>query len=477
MGGGKQHPGFPNPNPTVSHWQDPPHRLASHRTTPELPTDEAWDHVIIGSGISGAAIAHKLLTRKPLLRVLMLEARTAASGASGRNGGHCRPGWWSHFRRYAASFGEAEALRLERHEEQTVADVAAFVREHGVRNDFQDVETADVFTTDAAFRGALDALAFRDEVRARTPGDVGPSVERTVWRAEDARARLGIPGIAGAITYPAHAQNPYLLVCRMLELALDAGLNLQTNTPALSVEEEEEEETADGDGAKWTVRTERGAVRARNVVLATNAYTNSLYRGLAATGFLTPARSQVAALRPGSGMDYGYLTGHSGGPVDVPTDDYYMTTPAGVVVWGGGRCLAPGREVGVTDDGAVDGAVAAYLHDAPRRFYGAERWGRSGGEDGGAEVVRDWSGITCYTPDTLPLVGQAPGQPGLWMSVGMNGHGMALAFRCAEALVHMLTEGKGEPPEWFPRSMRLARAWEAPKLRVEGWVEGTGGVV
>ncbi|KAL8341047.1 hypothetical protein RB601_006916 [Gaeumannomyces tritici] len=433
MGGGKQHPGFPNPNPTVSHWQDPPHRLASHRTTPELPTDEAWDHVIIGSGISGAAIAHKLLTRKPLLRVLMLEARTAASGASGRNGGHCRPGWWSHFRRYAASFGEAEALRLERHEEQTVADVAAFVREHGVRNDFQDVETADVFTTDAAFRGALDALAFRDEARARTPGDVGPSVERTVWRAEDARARLGIPGIAGAITYPAHAQNPYLLVCRMLELALDAGLNLQTNTPALSVEEEAD---GDGDGVKWTVRTERGVVRARNVVLATNAYTNSLHRGLAATGFLTPARSQVAALRPGSGMDYGYLTGHSGGPVDVPTDDYYMTTPAGVVVWGGGRCLAPGRE-----------------------------------------VVRDWSGITCYTPDTLPLVGQAPGQPGLWMSVGMNGHGMALAFRCAEALVHMLTEGGGEPPEWFPRSMRLARAWEAPKLRVEGWVEGTGGVV
>lgn len=470
MGGGKEHPGFPHPNPTVSHWQDPPHRLASHRTTPELPTTEVWDHVVVGSGISGAAVAHKLLTRDPSLRILMLEARTAASGASGRNGGHCRPGWWAHFRAYATALGEGEALKLERHEEQTVADVAAFVRDHDVANDFQSVETMDVFTTESAFDDALARLAFRDAVRERTPGDTGPKVPKKVWRGEEARAHLGMPHIVGAITYPAHAQNPYLLVCRMLELALDKGLNLQTNTSALAVHEIKEAAESGEAGARWTVQTDRGDVRARTVVLATNAYTNSLHRGLASTGFLTPARSQVAALRPGREMDYAYLTGHSGGPVDVPTDDYYMTTPAGEVVWGGARCLAPGNEVGVTDDSGVDETVAAYLHDAPRRFYGAERWGLDGQD--GSRVVRDWSGITCYTPDTLPLVGEAPGQPGLWMSVGMNGHGMALAFRCAEALAHMLTEGRGEAPDWFPQSMRLARAWEAPKLVVEGWVEG-----
>jgi hypothetical protein len=41
----------------------------------------------------------------------------------------------------------------------------------------------------------------------------------------------------------------------------------------------------------------------------------------------------------------------------------------------------------------------------------------------------------------------------------MNGHGMAWAFRSAEALVEMMTEGK--EPEWFPKPMRASRAWKA----------------
>jgi len=45
------------------------------------------DIVIIGSGLTGALIAYNLLSLpgpKPL--ILMLEARAAASGATGRNG-------------------------------------------------------------------------------------------------------------------------------------------------------------------------------------------------------------------------------------------------------------------------------------------------------------------------------------------------------------------------------------------------------
>lgn len=47
------------------------------------------DTVIIGSGISGTLIAHNLLSRdhgKDKKTLVMLEARTIASGATGRNG-------------------------------------------------------------------------------------------------------------------------------------------------------------------------------------------------------------------------------------------------------------------------------------------------------------------------------------------------------------------------------------------------------
>jgi glycine/D-amino acid oxidase-like deaminating enzyme len=56
-------------------------------------------------------------------------------------------------------------------------------------------------------------------------------------------------------------------------------------------------------------------------------------------------------------------------------------------------------------------------------------------------------------------VGAVPGEEGLWASVCMNGHGMAWAFRSAEALVEMMTEGKA--PEWFPQPFRVERAWES----------------
>lgn len=472
MGGGIHHPGFPHPHPTVSYWQDPPHKIANHRTTDTIP-DQKWDYIIVGSGVSGAATAFKLLSRDPTLRVVMLEARTAASGASGRNGGHCRPGFWAHFRMYATAFGVEEALKFEALEEGTVQDIANFVREHDVQNDFRDVETMDAFVTEAAWEDAQAKLEFREEVRRRTEGDSGPRTKKTVLQRDEARRHTGMGHLQGAITYAAHTQNPYLLVCRMLELAMDKGLNLQTTTPALAVKRRD-------DGGLWVVDTERGPVEAHNVVLATNAYTNSLHAGLAGTKFLTPARSQVAALRPGPAMEYGVLFGRSGGPYDVLTGDYFMTAPRGSrgegdVLWGGGRSVSRTSEVGITDDSSINERIASYLHQAPGNFYGADWWRSVGDNDGDRNksvVVRDWTGITCYTPDTLPLVGAAPGEPGLWMTVGMNGHGMAMAFRCAEALVQTMLDGRdGAMPNWFPKCMRLERAWDKPSLDVgAAWI-------
>jgi hypothetical protein len=77
-------PSLPVPNATVSYWQDPPHPIANLRTTSVLP--ESCDILIIGSGISGASIAYNLLERWPTAKIVMLEARQACSGATGRNG-------------------------------------------------------------------------------------------------------------------------------------------------------------------------------------------------------------------------------------------------------------------------------------------------------------------------------------------------------------------------------------------------------
>ncbi|KAK6865896.1 hypothetical protein PG995_002424 [Apiospora arundinis] len=469
MGGGEVIPGFPHPNPVTSYWQLPPHRIADHRTTADLPTATTWDYIIIGSGITGAAVAYKLLSRDPCLKVLMLEARTAASAASGRNGGHVRAGWHLNFARYADAFGEDAALAFERLEVDNVADVAAFVREHGVDCDFRDVTTADVYTTPAAWAEALGAVRRREEVEKRRPGR-GRFVERRVWEGEAARKRIGLPSAVGVITYPAHTQNPYRLVCRMLELGLEKGLNLQTNTTALKVAPLLGDDNVQ---AKWQVVTDRGTVKAQKVVLATNAYTNALHSKLSQTGFLVSGRSQVSAIRPGTNMAHHPIMDRTSvGLNDIGNGDYFGVRDVGLpgagdILYGGGRSVA--KSLHTVDDSVLNEDVVAYLQHAGRQVFGSETWGAEG------EPVRDWGGITCYTPDTFPLVGEdttaQPPQRGLWMSVGMNGHGMAMAFRCAEALVEMMTAG--EAPEWLPEPFRLERVWNKERVHLSdlnAWV-------
>lgn len=76
---------LPHDSPTQSYWQDPPDEIADLRSTEALP--ETADVVIVGSGISGAAVAWNLLQDSGSApSVVMLEARQACSGATGRNG-------------------------------------------------------------------------------------------------------------------------------------------------------------------------------------------------------------------------------------------------------------------------------------------------------------------------------------------------------------------------------------------------------
>ena len=78
---------LPSPESTNSFWHSQPSALLKgHRSTRELPG--IADVVIIGSGMTGASVAHHLLAndgrQKDGASVVMLEAREACWGATGR---------------------------------------------------------------------------------------------------------------------------------------------------------------------------------------------------------------------------------------------------------------------------------------------------------------------------------------------------------------------------------------------------------
>lgn len=72
---------LPTPHSSRSFWhQQPSKLLLGHRTTERLPASA--DVIVIGTGIAGAFAARELVAQGR--KVLMLEAREACWGATGR---------------------------------------------------------------------------------------------------------------------------------------------------------------------------------------------------------------------------------------------------------------------------------------------------------------------------------------------------------------------------------------------------------
>lgn len=85
---------LPVPNPSKSFWHsEPSGLLLGHRTTEKLP--EEADVVIVGSGITGASAARYLDEDGSKKSVVMLEAREACWGATGRV---CKVSMFLHWR-------------------------------------------------------------------------------------------------------------------------------------------------------------------------------------------------------------------------------------------------------------------------------------------------------------------------------------------------------------------------------------------
>lgn len=78
---------MPAENALPSWWRTQLHQLDDYVSSESVPTET--DVVIIGAGISGASVAYHMLQQhngpNPP-KIVILEARQACSGATGRNG-------------------------------------------------------------------------------------------------------------------------------------------------------------------------------------------------------------------------------------------------------------------------------------------------------------------------------------------------------------------------------------------------------
>ncbi|KAI1323890.1 FAD dependent oxidoreductase [Xylariaceae sp. FL0255] len=454
---------LPRPNPTQSYWQqDADPIIAEHRTTSTLPSKA--DTLIIGSGITGTAIAYNLLStqstttinnsergndppRRPP-SVVMLEARTACSGATGRNGGHTKAASYRTFAHHASHQGMAEAAKIARLELANIRAVHTFAAKHGIDCDSHPCTTVDAVYDREQF--ARDVRAVRDLQDALGQEDDAAVYE--IQDAEEMASRFFCPGVAGGISYEAGNINAYKFTIGVLRLCLSLGLNLQTQTPATAIERR--------DDGSWTVETPRGTIIARRLVLATNGYTAHLVPRF--HRIIVPLRGHVTAQRGGTGLPrdglpYTYSYIYNGGY------DYMVPRPKGAKLEGdiaiGGQLASAKNdglgEYGTTDDTTCDPDIVRALGETLPRYFG-EYWGADH-EDGRVRAV--WSGIMGYGPDGLPFVGKMPGEEAtnLWVCASFQGHGMVLCWMCAKGLVEMMNGRDNEELRgWFPDAFRVA---------------------
>ncbi|USP76171.1 uncharacterized protein yc1106_03445 [Curvularia clavata] len=464
----------PIANPLPSYWHNPKSPLAN---VIEPETDKPttpYDYAIIGSGISGAMIAHNLLQMQPNARVVMIEAREICSGATGRNGGHTKAASYRTYMHHMQEFGKQEALKIARLEYANIIETHRMAEAMGIDCESKLCNTVDLVYDKSTFeldKIVIQALRADAEEHERQVGKAAwyevhedlADVQKKFFAApENSNPTIeGEEKLHGAIEYVAGRVHGYRFVTGVLSECVKKGLQLCTNTTVDSIQPSQrgDEESI----ARWDVISKHNTITAEHVIVATNGYTPYILKAL--QGAIVPMRGQITVQRPGSATQL---------PAPLPTTysfigrngyEYMIPRPLSdggqhIVIGGGLNRLPNGgaSEYGIVDDGSLNPTISKYLRETLKGYHGTENWGEKSDAEAADRVVQEWTGIMGATADGQPFVGEVPGEKGLWVSAGFNGHGMVLCLKSAEALVKMIeaggTHGK---PEWFPDSFLITK--------------------
>ena len=432
---------LPHESPLKSFWTSSPYQLRNHRTTKDLP--QKADVVVIGSGYTGAATAFFLL-EDPEARpsTVILEARETCSGATGRNGGHIKPDPYLNVPRWVEMYGREIAKRVADFEERQLWNVKKLVDRERIDCHFELTRAMDVFVEEGESKRAVAAYQ-----RLKASGFEFSKDLQAILEPKRAERISGVRGALAAFSFTAASIWSLQLVCHLLRRCLSWGANLQTHTPVLAIS------SAQDEAGFYTIRTSRGSIQAKKIVVATNAYTTAILpefegkitpmRGVAARIAISNPNTEVPRLNNTYSIRFG-----------PQMYDYLIPRSDGSIVVGGAKQVALRNDKywrSNSNDTELIPGVVEYFDDYMQRIF-------HGWEDTDAKVTHIWTGAMGFSEDLLPWVGELPNRPGIFVAAGFTAHGMTRIYGCAEALAQ-LVQGKIEhisessaklpPPMWI----------------------------
>ncbi|MCM2561630.1 FAD-binding oxidoreductase [Lutimaribacter sp. EGI FJ00015] len=368
---------------------------------PALNGTVETDVVVIGGGFTGLSAAIEAARRGNA--VTLLEGKAVGWGASGRNNGQvipiltaAEPDMW------VSRFGAAgeRMVQLIGNSADILFDL---VREFDMR---AEAEQSGWFQP------------------AHSPGRVALSRKRVeAWQrfgfpaelkdSKEAAEILGSDFWYGGMYNPSGGHiNPLALSRAMAKTAESLGATIHENSPVSTFERE---------GAQWVARTTNGTVKARALILATNAYTGELAPGLAPrlARSIVPVHSWQMATEPvGDNLRQKLLPGRQA-VSDTRGDLRFFRYDAR------NRLITGGAVIGSFD-------VANRV-----RKKAANSLAEAFPELGVPEMTHVWSGFIGMNWDRFPRIHKLG--PDGWAWVACNGRGVALGTSLGRELARAVT--------------------------------------
>jgi len=390
---------------------------AASPANPALTKDIDVDVAVLGGGLTGLSSAYYLCRNRPGTKAAVLEARGCGNGASGRNGAMVLTMTEDRF----MNFSSDPALDQEIYA-LTAANVRALQQlslESGIDCELDQDGSLQVFND------ANDVEAGRAYVaRARA---LRMPVE--LWDQNQVQQAVGTKAYLGGFFDPAggHVQ-PMKLVHVFKTAAQKAGAIVYENTAIAHIEE----------GEPITLFTTDGKqVRARSMVLATNAFSSKL--GFFRNAIL-PVHEYVGITAPLSEAQLAATGWRKRIPFnDSRTEVFYLgLTRDGRIHIGGGHAT-----YGFNDD-------VRDPRDGPKHFNALQHeLARIYPSLASVEFEKTWTGVVDWALDESPSVGRAGKQGNIFYGIGYSGHGVNLSSVFGRIIADL--EG-GRDAEWkrFP---------------------------
>ncbi|MDE0810176.1 MAG: FAD-binding oxidoreductase, partial [Alphaproteobacteria bacterium] len=351
---------------------------------PKLEEMVETDVCVIGGGLTGVSTALHLTERG--YSVVLLESQRIGNGASGRNGGQLVSGYSCDMNRIRQEVGVEASKTFWAMGVEALAEVDARVTRHAIACD----QRSGYFFA-ALNQRQMDGLAeMHEEWR-----DLYGYEQTTPISREDVGAWVGTDIYHGGVVDTGGGQiHPLSYLQGLARAAITAGARVFEHSAAIKIER----------GAKPTVHTENGRVRASFLVLAGNAYLGGLVPEMHQR--LARVSSFVATTAPLAPDLAAQIM-----PGDVAVADcnaaldYYRLTADHRLLFGAGAGYA-GRE---------PLALRRYLSGRIQKVFPALT---------DIPLAYAWSGHIGITVSRIPDFGRL--EPSIYYAQGFSGHGVAL---------------------------------------------------